>query len=147
MTFLLESVRPRVRIDHIRVGFVALPMPRPLRTPGRETTHTYNALIEVCAGGLRGQGMAFAFKPHQARAICEMLADLAEEIRDRDVCGVRGHWERMWRRLNLTGQNGIGMLALSAIDTALWDLLAQVAGLPLYVLLGGSQSDLPAYAQ
>jgi L-alanine-DL-glutamate epimerase-like enolase superfamily enzyme len=36
--------------------------------------------------------------------------------------------------------------AKSAIDTALWDLTAQAAGLPLYALLGGRhQADMPLY--
>ncbi len=36
--------------------------------------------------------------------------------------------------------------AKSAVDIALWDLTAQVAGLPLYALLGGKRSDqLPLY--
>jgi mandelate racemase len=39
------------------------------------------------------------------------------------------------------------MLALSAIDTALWDLHARAAGLPLYRMLGGSPAPLPVYAQ
>jgi L-alanine-DL-glutamate epimerase-like enolase superfamily enzyme len=36
--------------------------------------------------------------------------------------------------------------AKSAIDTALWDLTAQAAGLPLYALLGGRrQETMPLY--
>ncbi len=136
-----------MKIDSIRVCCLALPMPRPLRTPGRETAHTYNALIEVCADGLVGQGVAFAFKPNQAHAICSVLVDLAEELQGRDPREVRAHWERLRRRLSLTGDVGIGILALSAIDTALWDLLGQVAGLPLYRLLGAAHAELPVYAQ
>ena len=36
--------------------------------------------------------------------------------------------------------------AQSALDIALWDLVAQRAGLPLYRLLGGARDRLPAYA-
>jgi len=136
-----------MRIESVRVGYAAVKMPRPLRTPGRETSHTHNALVEVCADGLVGQGFAFAFKPRQAQAICSMLADLAEEVQGGDPRDVRAHWERMWRRLNLTGQCGIGLLALSALDTALWDVLAQAAGLPLYRLLGAAHTELPVYVQ
>ena len=36
--------------------------------------------------------------------------------------------------------------AKSAVDTALWDLMARAAGLPLYALLGGLRArDLPLY--
>ncbi len=36
--------------------------------------------------------------------------------------------------------------AQSALDIALWDIAAQRAGVPLYQLLGGSRTRLPAYA-
>jgi L-alanine-DL-glutamate epimerase-like enolase superfamily enzyme len=36
--------------------------------------------------------------------------------------------------------------AVAAIDIALWDLAARRAGLPLYRLLGGARTELPAYA-
>jgi L-alanine-DL-glutamate epimerase-like enolase superfamily enzyme len=37
-------------------------------------------------------------------------------------------------------------MALSGIDIAIWDLTAQIAGLPLYRLLGGYRDSVPAYA-
>src|SRR5207253_834449 len=46
-----------------------------------------------------------------------------------------------------TGRTGIGLLAVAAIDTALWDLAAQAAGVPLYRLAGGASRSLPVYAQ
>lgn len=38
------------------------------------------------------------------------------------------------------GRSGITHLALSAIDIALWDIKAKAAGMPLWALLGGSES-------
>src|SRR5947199_5873633 len=45
-----------------------------------------------------------------------------------------------------SGPGGILNLALSAIDTALWDIRAKAAGLPLWKLLGGARERVPTYA-
>ena len=52
--------------------------------------------------------------------------------------------ERIWHELNpIIGFNATGVEARgrSAIDIALWDILGQVAGLPIYQLLGGAVRD------
>jgi L-alanine-DL-glutamate epimerase-like enolase superfamily enzyme len=43
------------------------------------------------------------------------------------------------------GQPGIAMLAISAVDSALWDLKARLLGLPLVDLLGASRNAVPVY--
>ena len=57
--------------------------------------------------------------------------------------------ERIWRDLffltHATTVGAITSIALAAIDTALWDLKARKAGLPLHLLAGGAQDAIPLY--
>lgn len=53
-------------------------------------------------------------------------------------------WDKLFR-LNRHGRTGYYLLALSAVDCALWDLKGKVLGMPVHRLLGGGRS-VPAYA-
>jgi L-alanine-DL-glutamate epimerase-like enolase superfamily enzyme len=55
-------------------------------------------------------------------------------------------WDQM-HRLMVHGRQGDAMLAISAIDCALWDLKGRWLGQPVYKLLGGpTRASVPAYA-
>ena len=55
-------------------------------------------------------------------------------------------WDQMYRA-QIHGRQGDGMLAISAVDCALWDLRAKWMQQPVFRLLGGSlQEEIPAYA-
>jgi L-alanine-DL-glutamate epimerase-like enolase superfamily enzyme len=57
--------------------------------------------------------------------------------------------EKIWRDLlfmtHATSVGAITSLALAAIDTALWDLKARRASLPLHMLAGGAQDSMRMY--
>ena len=61
--------------------------------------------------------------------------------------------EQIWDRAYVRGGHkefgtrGIGIVALSGIDIALWDILGKFRGVPVYQLLGGKYRDkVPVYA-
>lgn len=56
-------------------------------------------------------------------------------------------WQHMYRQTMAFGRKGIGMVAISAVDIALWDVLGKATGQPVFKLLGGRTKDkIPVYA-
>lgn len=60
---------------------------------------------------------------------------------------IERHWNAMYARtVARWGGTGTEMRAISAIDAALWDILGQALGAPIYQLLGGlAQDRIPTY--
>lgn len=74
-------------------------------------------------------------------------ATLRHLVIGRDATDVAGAWAHVYRAyLHSSGADAAGVIALSGIDMALWDLRGQRCGWPLYRLLGGAAKPLPAYA-
>ena len=70
-------------------------------------------------------------------------------IVDMDPTEIDAIWDKAYVRGGHKefGTRGIGVVALSGIDIALWDILGKVRGVPLYQLLGGKCRDkVPVYA-
>ncbi|MCS5607805.1 MAG: L-rhamnonate dehydratase, partial [Alphaproteobacteria bacterium] len=56
-------------------------------------------------------------------------------------------WQRLYRSTHAWGRRGIGMVAISAVDIAIWDILGKAAGQPVFKLLGGRTKErIPVYA-
>jgi len=73
----------------------------------------------------------------------ELLTGRAVENTD-DIAAI---WDDLYRASIPYGRRGLGVMALSGVDLALWDLLGQATQRPVYDLLGGLQRPrVRAYA-
>jgi L-rhamnonate dehydratase len=56
-------------------------------------------------------------------------------------------WSSMYRRTLPFGRKGIGMVAISAVDLAIWDAKGKILKQPVFRLLGGrTKKSIPVYA-
>lgn len=88
--------------------------------------------------GLLGLGETY-YTPNSTRAFIHDVAStmlLGQDPRD-----IERHWRRLYDSSFIYGNRGNEMRAISALEVALWDLLGQHAGLPIYRLLGGAARD------
>ena len=80
-------------------------------------------------------------------AIADILRrEIPELIEGREADDTEAIWHRIWWGLHYGGRGGPAVLALSAVDIALWDLKARRANLPLFRPLGGFEARVPCYA-
>lgn len=101
-----------------------------------------NAVVRVVTeDGLDGFGMTFG------EPVAEYINTiLREEVIGKDPLAYEDIWNDMFRSIRSSGRKGLAMLAISAIDIAIWDLRGKILKLPVYKLLGGSKRNIPAYA-
>jgi L-alanine-DL-glutamate epimerase-like enolase superfamily enzyme len=126
----------------------------PLRIPFRPANGSSAAprppvdslLVKITTGdGVAGWGEAFGFEaaPMARWAVEELIAPLCL---GRDATRIGPLMREIQEKLQVFGRGGTVMHALSAVDTALWDIAGRAAGVPLHRLLGGGPPDLPCYA-
>lgn len=112
-----------------------------------------NILVEVESDtGLVGIGESDA-PPHLVKAAIEMpdynhlSRGLAGVLIGQDLDDPVRLWDDMFEATQWHGRFGAVIHAISALDIAIWDLFAQVRGLPVHAVLGQKHHDrLQAYA-
>ena len=102
-------------------------------------------LVEISTDtGLVGLGNA-ALSP----AVTKQLIDTYLEplLVGADPWDVEYLWQQMYRRTLAFGRKGAALVAISAVDIAIWDLLGKDAKQPVFRLLGGrTKEKIPVYA-
>jgi L-alanine-DL-glutamate epimerase-like enolase superfamily enzyme len=135
-----------MKITDIVVHRLSVPLPRPVRTARHNHAHADTVAVEMRAdSGLVGSGYCFAFGPRKAVALAALVEDFAELYRGH-AAAPQARFADAWRSMHFIGHTGLALMALSALDTACWDLAARGAELPLFRLLGGDRTRVPTYA-
>jgi L-alanine-DL-glutamate epimerase-like enolase superfamily enzyme len=114
-------------------------------TPEADGTLEWNAttlvVVHIKAGGQVGIGYTY----ESSAAIAVIHEQLAPALQGHDVHDIpRAHFT-MQRHVRNIGRAGVAACAISAVDSALWDLKAKLYGLPLAKLLGMHRSAVPVY--
>ena len=129
------------RIESVSASAYVVPTDKPEADGTFAWSSTTLVLAEASAAGQTGLGYTYA-----DRSITALIAGpLAEVVKQQDAMDTGGAWIAMQRRVRNLGRQGLAACAISAIDTALWDLKAKLLGLPLAILLGRWRDAVPIY--
>ncbi len=135
------TTRTAAPIERVDVSAYTIPTDRPESDGTLAWDSTTLVLVEVTAGNRRGLGYTYADRA-TAELVREKLAPLLE---GHDGLAIPGAWDAMVRSVRNLGSRGIAAMAISAVDTALWDLKARLLDLPLVDLLGSVRGSVPVY--
>ncbi len=135
-------------IRDVRVTLARVPWPDDPMLAARQFSPARDLLVvEVeTAGGIVGMGYLHLLSSPVLRTIAACLDEaVIPRVKGRDATAVEAIWRELWRATYTAGRGGIAMMAISAIDIALWDAVGKRAGLPLHRLWGHYRSEIPAY--
>jgi len=132
-----------MKITDITVHVLKSPLETPFAFSQGWVRERSATLVEVKTdAGLTGWGEAFA-QGLEAPGIAAAVIDKALRplIIDEDPTDTEVLWHRMYSMTRDYGRKGSVIAAISAVDTALWDIAGKAAGVPIHKLLGGAFRD------
>jgi L-alanine-DL-glutamate epimerase-like enolase superfamily enzyme len=128
-------------VEFLEAGVYTVPTDLPEADGTLAWESTTMVLVRLRASGLTGTGWTYG-----PAACAQVIADqLAPVVLGANPLDVGGIFEMMVRAVRNAGRPGAVGYAMSAVDTALWDLKARLLGLPLHRLLGAVHERLPVY--
>jgi L-alanine-DL-glutamate epimerase-like enolase superfamily enzyme len=136
------------RIKTVETGFYRIPLPVVLS----DSTHGEITAFELItcrirdADGAEGAGYSYTVGRNGGAVADILRREVSALVEGREADDTEAIWRHVWWGLHYGGRGGPAVLALSALDIALWDLKAQRAKLPLWRLLGGFDHRVPCYA-
>ncbi len=101
---------------------------------------TFGVLTIVTESGVEGTVFVSGAQT-SPRLVAQALAEVVRPMLiGLDALDIGAIWAKLWPLERM-----ISTVAIGAVDTALWDIMGKVAGLPIHRLLGTVRHSVPAY--
>jgi L-alanine-DL-glutamate epimerase-like enolase superfamily enzyme len=130
-----------VPVNRVETSTYRVPTDFPESDGTLEWTSTTLVLVRASAANQTGLGYTYADNA-TARLIQDLLSQV---VKGQDAMATTANWNAMVQRTRNLGRPGIVSMAISAVDSALWDLKARLLNLPLITLLGAVREAVPIY--
>ncbi len=138
---MLERRPAESKVEGLDLGAYTIPTDEPESDGTLSWDSTTMIVVEVHGGGRTGIGYTYG-ETAVAGLIASKLAPLVEGA---DALSPPAAWMAMQRELRNAGRPGVGAMAISAVDIALWDLKAKLLGICLADALPRFHPEAPIY--
>lgn len=129
------------KITSISTKAYKVPTDKPEADGTFEWDSTEMVTVEIEGGGKKGIGYTYA----QSSTANFIDSYLKNKILGKDFMQIENINSYLHKNIRNNGNCGIAYMALSALDTALWDLKAKILNLPLCELLGRVRDKMLIY--
>jgi L-alanine-DL-glutamate epimerase-like enolase superfamily enzyme len=136
-----HRTRAGVAVDHLDVSAYTVPTDGPEADGTLAWDSTTIVVVRAHAGGQTGLGYTYA----DTSAAELIRGKLAQVVEGADALSPPAAWSAMQHALRNLGTESIAAMAVSALDTALWDLKARLLDVALCDLLGAVRDGVPLY--
>ena len=130
-----------VRVESLQAAAYTIPTDKPEADGTAQWDSTTLVLVEVQGGGQTGRGYTYS----HASDVALIKDKLSGRVVGQNAMDPPGLWLSMQRTVRNLGREGLAATAISAVDTALWDLKARLLGVPLALLFGRYRDAVPIY--
>lgn len=140
-------MRPQQKLtfERVTVRAVSIPMRRPIVAKVGTYPEWPFILIDVTTKeGVVGRSYLEPYLKNAVRYIGPAIEDMADSFKGRQLAPL-DMYRDVIGKLHLIGRQGVSVIVAAGLDMAIWDALAQAAGLPLAELLGGSVGKIRTY--
>jgi L-alanine-DL-glutamate epimerase-like enolase superfamily enzyme len=136
-----QTTATGVVVERLEVSAYTVPTDYPESDGTLIWDSTTMILVEASGGGKKGLGYTYG-DVSVARFVESKLVD---QVEGADALSPPSAWAAMQGVIRNAGRPGVGAMAVSAVDVALWDLKARLLDLPLAAILPRFHGAVPIY--
>jgi D-arabinonate dehydratase len=133
-----------MEITSLQIDCVTIPMEKPLGFATRSLSDRDYTIVRLGTdNGIEGLGVVgFGVSMHLREVIDRQLK---HHIIGKDPLTYERIWENMYREI-YRDRKGLPVVAISALDIAIWDIIGKYLKQPIHRLLGGYRNKVSCYA-
>ena len=135
-----------MKITKVDTDVIRIPLDKPIGSALGEIRDFGCVLVTLTTeSGVTGENLIFTLNNRRTQVLCQMVNELSDLVIGCDAGHIAHFWAKAWKDINFFGHKGISIMGISALDGALWDAFGKSLNAPLYRLLGGAKTHVPAY--